>query len=186
MEEQVILVDEQNREIGTAPKDLVHTKNTPLHRAFSFFLFNAKNEVLLTKRSKDKKAFPGVWSNTACGHPLPGEDVVDAILRRLKMELGLTRSDLVKKQGPNLIWEIAPYQYRFADKNGIVENEICPIYMGITSVDPHPDTREVEAWKWMEWKEFLRRKDNPEENFSPWCREEALLLNKSGFPPSRE
>ena len=185
MEEHVILVDEKDNEIGTALKDTVHTKNTPLHRAFSFFLFNEKNELLVTKRSKDKKTFPGVWTNTVCGHPAPGEDVVDAIVRRLSQELGLTRSHLVM-QGETLIREVSPYQYRFADKNGIVENEICPIYIGKTSVDPNPDTREVEAWKWIAWEDFLRMKDDPKEKFSPWSREEAQLIRKAGFPPSRE
>src|SRR3990167_8891323 len=105
--EEVVLVDEKNSVLGTAPKDAVHTKNTPLHRGFSLFLFNSKKELLLTKRAQSKKAFPGVWTNTVCGHPEPEESAVDAALRRLEQELGLKRSHLAR-QGETLIREVAP------------------------------------------------------------------------------
>lgn len=167
MNEFVVLVDEQNRELGTAPKDSVHTKNTPLHRGFSLFLFNSKGELLLTKRSPSKKTFPGVWTNTVCGHPGPGESAVDAARRRLKHELGIDAFD---------IKEVSPYRYRFVDKNGIVENEICPILVGYADVDPRPDKNEVDDWKWMKWEAFLEDlKKNPE-IYSPWSREEADLI----------
>lgn len=189
MEELVVLVDEENNEIGTAEKSAVHTKNTPLHRGFSLFLFNGKGELLLTKRSSRKKTFPGVWTNTVCGHPGPGESAVDAAKRRLKEELGISlkRSHLVRKQGEALIREVAPYRYRFADRNGIVENEICPILVGylkpfITDTLPpgdyviSPDPNEVDDWRWMRWEEFLEEiKKNPE-MYSPWSREESLIV----------
>ncbi len=187
MEELVVLVDEENNEIGTAEKSAVHTKNTPLHRGFSLFLFNGKGELLLTKRSSRKKTFPGVWTNTVCGHPGPGESAKDAALRRLKEELGMKRSHLVRKQGEALIREVAPYRYRFADRNGIVENEICPILVGylkpfITDTLPpgdyviSPDPNEVDDWRWMRWEEFLEEiKKNPE-MYSPWSREESLIV----------
>ena len=88
MMELVVLVDKNNKEIGTASKDTVHTVSTPLHRGFSLFLFNSRNEILLTKRSKSKKTFPGVWTNTVCGH-LPAGERVEAAKRRLNDELGL-------------------------------------------------------------------------------------------------
>ena len=121
MPELVVLVDKQNNQIGTADKDTVHTKTTPLHRAFSLFLFNSKNELLLTKRSSAKKTFPGVWTNTVCGHPAPEESTTDAAKRRLKDELGITGVDIA---------EVSMFQYRASDQNGIVENEICPITVG--------------------------------------------------------
>ena len=170
MEEVVVLVDEQNRELGTAPKDSVHTKNTPLHRGFSLFLFNSKGELLLTKRASTKKTFPGVWTNTVCGHPRPGERAVDAAKRRLNDELGIKNYELKD------IKEVAPYQYRFADKNGIVENEICPVLMAYTDVDPKPDKNEVEDWKWIKWEEFLKEVKNSLSAYSPWSREEAELI----------
>ena len=173
--EEVVLVDKENNKIGTAPKDAVHTKNTPLHRGFSLFLFNSRNEFLLTKRSSTKKTFPGVWTNTVCGHPASGESAVDAALRRLEQELGLKRSHLAR-QGETLIREVAPYRYRFSDQNGIVENEICPILVAYSDTDPKPDQKEIEGWRWMRWEEFLKDlKKNPT-IYSPWCREEADLI----------
>lgn len=172
MDEFVVLVDEQNHELGTVPKDTIHTQNTPLHRGFSLFLFNSKNEVLLAKRSKSKKTFPGLWTNTVCGHPEPGESAVDAAKRRLKEELGVDEEKLGE------VKEVAPYRYRFADENGIVENEICPILVAYTDADLTPDPKEVEEWKWIAWEEFLEYiKKNPEV-YSPWCREEASILKK--------
>ncbi len=168
--ELVVLVDEDNRELGTTSKDTVHTANTPLHRGFSLFLLNSKKELLLTKRWKGKKTFPGVWTNTVCGHPGPGENVVDAAMRRLERELGLKTEDVRDLR------EVAPYRYRFADKNGIVENEICPILVGYVDVDPNPYPQEVDAWKWVRWEEFLEEiKRNPD-SYSPWSREEATLI----------
>ena len=168
MEEVVILVDEQNNEIETAPKDTVHSSHTPLHRGFSLFLFNSKKELLLTKRASSKKTFPGVWTNTVCGHPGPGERAVDAAKRRLAEELGIREIGEIR--------EVAPYQYRFADKNGIVENEICPIIVAYADGDPKPNKEEVEDWKWMKWEEFLEDiKKNPE-IYSPWSREESELI----------
>ena len=173
--EEVVLVDKENNKIGTAPKDAVHTKNTPLHRGFSLFLFNSRNEFLLTKRSSTKKTFPGVWTNTVCGHPASGESAVDAALRRLEQELGLKRSHLAR-QGETLIREVAPYQYRFADRNGIVENEVCPVLVGYCDTDPKTNSEEIEGWRWIRWEDFLKDlKKNPT-IYSPWSREEADLI----------
>ncbi len=180
MEELVVLVDEENNELGTALKDTVHTTNTPLHRGFSLFLFNSRNELILTKRSKTKNTFPGVWTNTVCGHPGPGELVTEAAKRRLRDELGISlkRSHLFRL-GEDLIQEVAPYRYRFADTNGIVENEICPILVAHSDDDPRPHRDEVEDWKWMGWEEFLRDINVNPALYSPWCREEGFLVHSS-------
>lgn len=168
--ELVVLVDELNKEIGTAPKDTVHTKNTPLHRAFSLFLFNAKNQLLLTKRASAKKTFPGVWTNTVCGHLAPGESTTAAATRRLREELGI---------GGVAVAEVSPYRYRFADKNGIVENEICPILIGRYDGNPTPLPEEVDDWKWMDWQQFLHEIAADSEGvYSPWCKEEAVILQQ--------
>ncbi len=170
MDESVVLVDEDNNELGAAPKDTVHTTDTPLHRGFSLFLFNSKNELLLTKRSSKKKTFPGVWTNTVCGHPAPGESVVEAALRRLNQELG------IRNQEVRGMKEIAPYRYRFSDSNGIIENEICPILVAYSDADPKQDPEEIEGWRWIRWEEFLSEiKSNPQP-YSPWCKEEAALI----------
>lgn len=166
--EFVVLVDENNNPIGTADKATVHTKNTPLHRAFSLFLFNSKKQLLLTKRAAGKKTFPGIWTNTVCGHLTPDESAVDAAKRRLKNELEIDGVD---------IKEVAPYRYRFADKNGIVENEICPIFVGHFDGDPISNPLEIDDWKWMNWQEFLNDLEINNE-YSPWCKEEAIILQK--------
>src|SRR5688500_14251219 len=113
-EERIVLVDENNREIGVAPKLASHHAQTPLHRAFSCFVFNGRGEFLLTQRSLSKKVFPGIWTNSCCGHPAPGETTEDAVRRRLFDELGMTpqRLELV----------LPDFRYR-AEMNGIVENE---------------------------------------------------------------
>jgi len=167
--EEVILVDEQNNEIGTMPKDAVHTENTPLHRAFSCFVFNDKKELLITQRASTKKTFPGMWTNTVCGHPGKGESVIEAARRRLQEELGLVVRDLV---------EVAPYRYRFTDSNGIVENELCPICVGYTNDDPVPLAGEVESWKWIPWQEFLKNCKEQKGMYSPWATEEAVILQQ--------
>ncbi len=168
MQEEVILVDEQNNVLGTAPKATVHTHDTPLHRAFSLFLFNAQNELLLTKRSTFKKAFPGLWTNSVCGHPMPNESTSDAVSRRLKAEIGIMEC---------VAREVAPYSYRFADSSGIVENEICPIFVGFSDDQPTTDPREVDEWKWVSWQSFLEDIDTNPSIYSPWCKEEARIIN---------
>lgn len=172
MVELVVLVNDQNNPIGTADKETVHTADTPLHRAFSLFLFNSKKQMLLTKRAMTKKTFPGVWTNTVCGHLSPNESTVDAAARRLKDELGIEGVAIA---------EAAPYRYRFADSNGIVENEICPILVGYYDGDPMPNPDEVEQWKWVDWDLFLNEIESDPEPYSPWCKEEAQILRMK-FP----
>jgi isopentenyl-diphosphate delta-isomerase len=169
--ELVVLVDEQNNELGTRDKSEVHSNHTPLHRGLSLFLFNGKNELLLTRRAHTKKTFPGLWTNTVCGHPGPDEGVVDAARRRLNSELGIRNSDIRDLR------EVAPYRYQFADANGIVENEICPILVAHGDVTPKPNTREVASWKWISWKDFLHEIELNPKSYSPWSVEEAKIIN---------
>lgn len=169
--ELVVLVDEKNQEIGTAPKEAVHTTDTPLHRAFSLFLFNSKKELLLAQRAFSKKTFPGVWSNTVCGHPAPGESVVGAAKRRLHDELGI---DLDLKQ----FQEVAPYRYRFVDQNGIVENEVCPIVVAVSDATPNLNPHEVQSSQWISWEQFLKEIAVDPKKYSPWSVEEATLLEE--------
>jgi len=94
--ELVVLVDDADTEIGTMPKSEVHTLDTPLHRAFSLFLFRKSDgKLLLQQRSHAKKTWPLVWSNTCCGHPGPGEERIDAVARRLGRELGM-QADMLR------------------------------------------------------------------------------------------
>src|SRR3954466_5976827 len=93
-EELIVLVDDEGRSIGSMPKPLVHHGETPLHRAFSVYLFDDRGRLLVTRRALGQQTFPGMWTNTVCGHPGPGEDDADAIARRARFELGLAVADI--------------------------------------------------------------------------------------------
>jgi isopentenyl-diphosphate Delta-isomerase len=168
--ELVVLVDEQNNVLGTIPKSEVHGAMTPLHRAFSVFVFHSSDKhVLLQQRSSKKRTWPLMWSNSCCGHPGPGESTVDAARRRLKYELGLD---------PKFLEEIAPYRYCFT-RNGIMENETCPILVGIAGHEPVINRDEVEAVQWREWNAFLEEIERDPTSYSEWCVEEARILQKT-------
>lgn len=170
MEELIVLVNDKNQQIGTAPKLATHNSHTPLHRAFSVYVFNKEGKFLVTQRALSKKVFPGMWTNSCCGHPAPGEETEDAIKRRLKFELGLEPHDLTV---------ILPkYRYR-AVMNDIVENEICPVYMAIAAKDLNPNPEEVEKYRWVEWSEFLKDLKREPEKYSAWCIEQSELLSKN-------
>ncbi len=167
--EFVVLVNEQDEEIGIMPKSLVHTAHTPLHRAFSLFLFNTAGQVLVQQRNTQKLTWPGVWSNSCCGHPQPKEKYRDAIKRRVHFELGMAMTHL---------YSISPYRYTFAH-NGIQENEVCPLFVGITDDQPQPNAAEVAAFRWMPWEEFLHDLREHPDQYSPWSIEETQILAKN-------
>jgi isopentenyl-diphosphate delta-isomerase len=167
--EWVVLVDEADRELGVARKSAVHHAATPLHRAFSLFLFDGAGRTLLQQRAATKLTWPGVWSNACCGHPAPGEATSDAVVRRCRQELGVVPRDLTLA--------LPRYRYRAAAR-GVVENEICPVFVALAgAAEPAPDPEEVAAWRWTEWDGFLASLPG---EFSPWCAEEARLLEASG------
>jgi isopentenyl-diphosphate delta-isomerase type 1 len=169
-DDRVVLVDENDRPVATAPKLPTHTENTPLHRAFSVFVFNERGELLLQQRAAAKKTWPLTWSNSCCGHVMLHEKTVDAARRRLKYELGLRRIQL---------YSVVPdFRYR-AEKDGIVENEICPVFVGFTSSEPAANPDEVAETKWVRWSDFLEQAKDTETELSPWATQEAILLEKS-------
>lgn len=169
-QELVVLVNGKDEVLGTAPKATVHAGDTPLHRAFSVFLFRRNGDLLLQQRARSKKTWPLVWSNSCCGHPGPDEDVVTAARRRLKDELGISTADVVMM--------LPGYRYR-AEKDGIVENELCPV-MAARSDDPVvPNPDEVETIEWAPWNEFVARTVQDPSRYSPWCNEETALLMKN-------
>ncbi|MDO8583478.1 MAG: isopentenyl-diphosphate Delta-isomerase [bacterium] len=168
--EEVVLVDKNNNVLGTAPKLETHNKNTPLHRAFSLFLFNSKGKLLLQQRSKKKKTWPLIWSNSVCGHPMLNENNADAVKRRLNFELGIKLDK---------IHEILPdFSYK-AEMNGIVENEICPVFVGFTDQKPTTNKDEVENLRWINWQDFLKEINQRPGIYSIWCEKEAKLLEKN-------
>jgi isopentenyl-diphosphate delta-isomerase len=128
--EQVVLVDDDGAAIGVADKSEVHTAATPLHLAFSCHLFNPDGQILVTRRALSKQTWPGVWTNSFCGHPAPGETTEEAVIRRAPQELGVAVTGL-KPILPD-------FRYRALDASGVVENEICPVYTALLETDPQP------------------------------------------------
>ena len=137
-EERVILVDENDEEIGTAEKLAAH-RSGDLHRAFSVFLYNEDGLVLLQRRAGTKYHSPGLWSNTCCGHPRPGEDTLAAASRRLTEELGISGE----------LQHASTFRYQATLRDGLVEHEIDHVFTGLASGDPNPDPAEVSEWQWM-------------------------------------
>lgn len=173
--ELIVLVDDDGRSIGTMPKPLVHHGETPLHRAFSAYLFDDAGRLLVTRRAVAKATFPGMWTNTVCGHPGPGEDDAAAIGRRARLELGLGVSGIRPA--------LPGYRYR-AQFRGVVENEICPVYLGRFTGSPEPDDAEVAEWELLGWAGFRRRQETEGDAWSPWCREQARLIEDAGLVPA--
>ena len=176
LEEQVVLVDDDGRLIGQAPKDSVHGRQTPRHLGFSCYGFDDAGRVLVTQRALSKRTFPGVWTNTCCGHPAPAEDWADAVVRRLSFELGLTATKL------RLV--LPDFSYR-ASSRGVEENELCPVFVCRLTDDPRPNSSEVEAWEWWSWDRFLGEAADQDSDLSPWARLQAPLLDRVVGPALR-
>ena len=180
-EEYVVLLDESGTAIGREPKATVHHADTPLHLAFSIFLFDYEGRSLFQQRALHKPTWPGIWSNACCGHPAPGESLTDAAHRRLGEELGITQS-------LNLHLMLPKFRYR-AQWGAIWENEICPVFIGFYDGAVQSNSQEVAATTWLDWDVFtLCRGEGPSvfsDDFSPWCRWEATaLLQLPNFNPT--
>ena len=165
--ELVVLLDEAGRAVGTADKAGVHHSETPLHLAFSTYLFDAEGNVLVTRRALTKQTFAGVWTNSCCGHPAPGEDLPDAARRRVRQELGVDVDDL------RLV--LPSFRYR-AEQDGVVENEMCPVYTGLVRDPVDPDPAEVDSVTWVPWHEFRAGVLDGSRRVSVWCREQLAQL----------
>ena len=165
--ELVVLLDEDGSAVGTADKAGVHHADTPLHLAFSCYLFDGAGNVLVTRRALHKRTFPGVWTNSCCGHPGPAESLADAVRRRVEQELGTTVTDL------RLV--LPRFRYR-AEQDGVVENEMCPVFVGTAAGDVRPDPDEVGETRWEPWEEFRRGVLDGTRPVSVWCREQVAQL----------
>jgi isopentenyl-diphosphate delta-isomerase len=176
--EQVVLLDEDGRAIGTAAKAEVHGTDTPLHLAFSCYVFDGAGRLLVTQRAVAKPTFGGVWTNSCCGHPAPGEPIADAVRRRTEQELGLELA------GVRLL--LPRFRYRAVGDNGTVEHELCPVFVATASGDPRPDPTEVEAWEWVPWAAFRDDVRSGRRDVSQWCREQVAELPEDprSVPPA--
>jgi isopentenyl-diphosphate delta-isomerase len=177
-EERVVLLDEAGRAIGTAPKTEVHHADTPLHLAFSLYVFRPGGELLLTRRATTKRTFPGLWTNTVCGHPGPGESVGHAAVRRGREELGLELA------APRLV--LPQFSYR-AEMGGVVEHELCPVLVAAVPADtvPWPDPAEVDQTRWARWADVVEEVRSGGTALSPWAREQVVHLARLGPDPQR-
>lgn len=159
MEDLLILVDENDKEIGVLEKTPVHEKGL-LHRAFSIFIFNSANELLLQQRASGKYHSSGLWTNTCCSHPRQGEEVNDAVYRRLQEEMGM-KCDL-------------EFQFSFIYKhkfsNGLTEHELDHVYFGRTDQEPVPNREEVQGYKYVQIEELQRELASSPERYSPWLQ----------------
>jgi len=159
-EELVVLVEEDGTPCGTADKASVHGARTPLHLAFSCHLFDSAGRVLLTRRALGKRTWPGVWSNSFCGHPAPGESLELAIARRAERELGIRVSSIEAV--------LPDFRYRAVDASGMVENEVCPVYRALTADAVVPRPEEVAEFAWLEIADLRRAVTAAPFAFSPW------------------
>ena len=159
-DERVILLDDEGGAIGSALKATVHSAHTPLQLAFSCYIFNAEGELLLSRRALSKATWPGVWSNSFCGHPAPGEGMQRAIARRASDELGAEITS-VELAAPD-------FRYRATDASGIVENEICPVYVARLASDLQPNPHEVVDTAWVGLDRLAEAVTHTPFAFSPW------------------
>jgi isopentenyl-diphosphate Delta-isomerase len=169
MTEQMILVDENDAPIGTAEKMEVH-RTGALHRAFSVFVFHPDGRLLLQRRASGKYHSPGLWSNSACGHPRPGEDTRDAARRRLREELGL---DLELEEAFSYT-----YRVRLGD---LWEHEFDHVFVAHSDALPAPDAEEVGAWEYVDAGQVLARVEAHPEEFTEWFPIAMRELRARGF-----
>lgn len=162
-DELVVLVDDAGTPIGSERKATVHSADTPLHLAFSVHLLDGAGNVLVTRRALSKLTWPGVWTNSCCGHQQQGEAPADGVRRRTRTELGLEIGDL---------WCVLPdFAYQARDAGGILENELCPVFIGILEQPlqhPRPAAAEVMEWTWVPWRNLVAAAQHTPFAFSPW------------------
>lgn len=174
-DERVVLLDETGHDIGAVSKATVHHASTPLHLAFSCYVFDADGRLLLTQRALSKTTFPGVWTNTVCGHPAPGEQIEAAARRRAQDELGLVLGEV------RLV--LPGFRYT-ATMNGIRENEMCPVLVAAPASDVTANPAEVEAVQWRSWERFSWEVLDNSREVSPWCRMQVEMLHALGADPA--
>lgn len=164
MIEYVLLVDEEDNEIGIMEKLRAH-QEAVLHRAISIFVFNDQHELLLQQRAAEKYHSPLQWTNTCCTHPRKDENVMDAAVRRLKEEMNMS-CELI-------------YQYRFIYKavlaDGLTEHELDHVFFGRSNVLPVPNPEEVAGWKYMSLENIEADIAEHPQNYTEWFK---LMLNR--------
>lgn len=158
-EEKVILVNEQDEQIGLMPKMEAHEKAL-LHRAFSVFILNKNNEIMLQQRAAKKYHSPLLWTNTTCSHQREGESNIQAGTRRLKEEMGFTTE----------LKELFSFIYKAPFDNGLTEHELDHVMIGYYDDVPNINTAEAESWKWMSIDAVKEDMQTNPEIYTVWFR----------------
>lgn len=164
--EELILVDEHDRETGYLSKAACHDGAGRLHRAFSLFLFNEAGELLLQQRSEAKRLWPGYWSNTCCSHPRRGESMAVATRRRLRDELNI-------EAALEYVYKFS-YTASFGDAGS--ENELCHVYLGEAGDGIVPNDSEIAATRFMTASDLDQAFEQSPDQFTPWFKLEWQTL----------
>lgn len=159
MEEKVILVNQNDEPIGLMPKMEAHEKAL-LHRAFSVFVLNDKNELMLQQRASHKYHSPLLWTNTCCSHQRENETNIEAGNRRLQEEMGFTTE----------LKELFSFIYKAPFDNGLTEHELDHVMIGYYNGEPTINPDEVEAWKWLDIDEVRRDMEQNPEQYTAWFK----------------
>jgi len=159
IEENVILVNENDEQIGVMPKMEAHQK-AMLHRAFSVFIFNNKNELMLQQRAMHKYHSPGLWTNTCCSHQRVGESNIEAGKRRLQEEMGFVTE----------LQETISFIYKAPFDNGLTEHEFDHVMIGYYDEEPKINLDEVSDWKWMALDHLKTDMNSHPENYTAWFK----------------
>ena len=165
MSEEVILVDENDNPVGVEEKLRVHQNGGKLHRAFSILVFNSEGKLLIQKRAATKYHCPGIWANTCCSHPRPGETTEKAVHRRLKEECGFD-TDLK---------EVFSFLYEAHFDNGLTEKELDHVFVGQYDGDADPNPEEIDELKWISIEELRKDVEDNPDKYAPWFR---IILQK--------
>ena len=169
-EEYVILVDENDNEVGSMEKIEAHEKAV-LHRAFSIFVFNDAGQMMLQQRALSKYHSPGLWTNTCCSHPRPGESLENATQRRIVEEMGFSCD----------MKEVLNFIYKASFDHGLTEHELDHVFIGNYNDDPVINPDEVEAWKWVEVKDLLRDVVENPETYTVWFKIALKEMKEKGM-----
>tara|TARA_B100001057_G_scaffold166357_1_gene167023 strand:- start:8903 stop:9421 length:519 start_codon:yes stop_codon:yes gene_type:complete len=159
LEDNVILVDKNDNQVGLMPKLEAHQKGV-LHRAFSVFIFNNKYELLLQKRAFSKYHSGGLWTNTCCSHPREDEDILDAANRRLIEEMGIETT----------LRKVYEFTYKAELDNDLIEHEFDHVFYGVYNQDPSINTDEADDFKWIDMDSLNQDIKKNEDIYTVWFK----------------
>ena len=161
MNETIILVDQKDSPIGYEEKIAAHKNGGRLHRAFSIFILNSKNQLLLQQRSAEKPIFRKLWSNSCCSHPLKGEELEKATHRKLQQEFGFDAN----------MEEVFSFTYKAKDEtSGLTEHEFDHVFIGKYDGSPKPNPSEIANWKWVSVADLKKDLNKNPDRYTPWLK----------------